>query len=127
MKANRREKGQALVEFALISVLLFTLLIGITDLTRLYFTYSSMNNAAREGARYGIVNPNDLEGIQERTEELLIVFGTDPTIEISFPDGNRQMGSRIRVKVDSDFSMIMLRIPPFKLTADATMRIENVP
>jgi hypothetical protein len=127
MIKNRREKGQALVEFALISVILFALLVGIADLARMYFTYSSMNNAVREGARYGIVNPNDTVGIKQRTEELLVVFGTEPKIEISFPDGNKVMGSRIRVKVDSDFSMLVLAIPPFKLMADATMRIENVP
>ena len=122
-----RQKGQALVEFALVSVILFTILVGITDLARMYFTYSSMNNAAREGTRYGIVNPYDNTGIKNRAEELLITFGENDKVEISFPDGNRAVGSRIRVLITSDFGMLVLPIPPFKMTADATMRIEYVP
>jgi len=122
-----REKGQALVEFSLVTVLLFTLLIGIADFTRLYFTYSSMNNAAREGTRYGIVNPNDTEGIRAHTESLLVIFGTDPEIEISFPDGSRVAGARLRVTVRCNFNMLILPIAPFPITADSTMRIEYVP
>ena len=121
------EKGQALVEFSLVSVLLFTLLIGITDFTRLYFTYSSMNNAAREGTRYGIVNPYDTDGIQDHAESLLVIFGTNPEIEISFPDGSRVVEARVRVRITCDFNMLILPIAPFELTADSTMRIETVP
>jgi len=121
------DRGQALVEFSLVTVLLFTLLIGVADFTRLYFTYSSMNNAAREGTRYGIVNPNDIDGIRARAESLLVIFGTDPQIEVTFPDGCSTMGCRVRVTVTCNFGMLILPIPPFPITADSTMRIENVP
>ena len=121
------EKGQALVEFALVSIILFTLLIGITDLARFYFTYSSMSNAAREGSRYATINPYDLDTITERAEKLLVIFGTDPDIQISFPDGSRSVGSRVKVNIICDFNMLMLPAPPFELHADSTMRIETVP
>lgn len=122
-----REKGQALVEFALVSVILFTLLISIADFARLYFTYTSMNNAAREGTRYGIVNPNDTPGIEDHTEALLVIFGTEPEVVVSFPDGNRNVGSRVRVQVLCDFRMMVVPIPPFEMNADSTMQIEYVP
>jgi len=127
MRKQRDERGQALVEFALVSVMLFTIVVAIADFARLYFTYSSMNNAAREGTRYGVVNPNDVNGIRSRAEELLVVFGSEPDLEISFPDGSRVVGARLRVTVTSEFGLLVLPVPPFEITADSTMRIETVP
>ncbi|NLS76477.1 MAG: pilus assembly protein [Chloroflexi bacterium] len=127
MRKPRDERGQALVEFALVSVMLFTIVVAIADFARLYFTYSSMNNAAREGTRYGVVNPNDVNGIRSRAEELLVVFGSEPDLEISFPDGSRVVGARLRVTVTSEFGLLVLPVPPFEITADSTMRIETVP
>lgn len=54
--SRRRGRGQALVEFALIAPMLFLLIIGIIELGRLVFFYHTINNAAREGARYAIVH-----------------------------------------------------------------------
>jgi Flp pilus assembly protein TadG len=53
-------RGQALVEFALVSVVLFFLILGIIDVARLLFTYSVITNAAQEGSRYGIVRPRQV-------------------------------------------------------------------
>lgn len=122
-----KEKGQALVEFALVSIILFTILIGIADMARLYFTYSSMSNAAREGTRHATVNPNDIDGIKAKAESLLVIFGTDPEVEVSFPDGSRAEAARVRVKVTCDFGLLVLPVPPFEMSADSTMRIETVP
>jgi hypothetical protein len=49
-----------MVEFALISIILFFLLLGIIEIARLLFTFSVMSNAAQEGSRYGIVRPRDV-------------------------------------------------------------------
>ena len=128
MNRQREERGQALVEFALVSVMLFTLVVAMADFARLYFTYSSMNNAAREGTRYGVVNPNDLDGIRARTEALLVVFSSEPEVEVSFPDGgSRAVGARVRVRVTSEFGLLVIPVPPFEMVADSTMRIETVP
>src|SRR5438067_700683 len=60
-KRRAEEKpGQSLVEFALIGIMLFTLLMGIIDAGRLLFTYSVVSNAAQEGSRYAIVRPRDV-------------------------------------------------------------------
>jgi hypothetical protein len=60
-------KGQSLVEFALVGVVLFMLLLGIIDGGRLLFTYSVVSNAAQEGARYGVIRPRDVLGPQDAT------------------------------------------------------------
>jgi hypothetical protein len=57
----------------------------------------------------------------------LLLIGDDPEIDISYPDGSRQMGARIRVAVDCEFTLLILPVPPFRLNANSTMLIETVP
>jgi hypothetical protein len=49
------EGGQAMVEFALILIPFFLLVMGIFDLGRGIFAFNMLSNAAREAARAGIV------------------------------------------------------------------------
>jgi len=53
------EKGQGLVELALVIPVLVVIVIGVLDLGRMYFTTIIINNAAREGARYLMQHPED--------------------------------------------------------------------
>lgn len=64
---SRKSRGQSLVEFALVGVILFGFLMGIIDAGRLLFTYSVVSNAAQEGTRYGVVRPRDMIGPSEAT------------------------------------------------------------
>ncbi len=57
---RKTTRGQSMVEFALVSVLLFFLIFSIIDVARLLFTYSVITNAAQEGSRYGIVRPREV-------------------------------------------------------------------
>jgi len=57
---QQRTKGQSLVEFALISVLLFTLLLGIMEMGRFLFIFSQVSAAAQEGVRYGATHPREV-------------------------------------------------------------------
>ena len=56
----RREAGQDLVEYAMVLPLFLFLTLGVIEFSLLYFQYSTVANAAREGARAGIVMPNDV-------------------------------------------------------------------
>ncbi len=69
--------GQSLVEFALILPILVLLAMGIFDLGRAVYYYSALQNAVREGARYGIVHPNDSAGVEAAVRNKAI--GLDPT------------------------------------------------
>jgi len=46
--------GQALVEFALVLPVLLLLFLAAVDLGRLFYAYVGVENAAREGAAYGM-------------------------------------------------------------------------
>jgi Flp pilus assembly protein TadG len=52
-KINRSwEKGQAIVEFAIVLPILVMVLVGILEAGRLAFIYASVSNASRDAARY---------------------------------------------------------------------------
>ena len=50
-----RERGSALVEFAIASSVALTMIFGIVDFGRGLYTYHLVSNAARAGSRYAIV------------------------------------------------------------------------
>lgn len=66
-RARRRlvRSGQSLVEFALISLLFFTMFFGIVEMGWFLFNYHEVNNAAREGARYAVVHGTMSQGITD--------------------------------------------------------------
>jgi Flp pilus assembly protein TadG len=51
-----------LTEFALILPLLMLILLGIVDFGRVFYYWTSLANAAREGARYGVTHPSNITG-----------------------------------------------------------------
>jgi Flp pilus assembly protein TadG len=51
----RNQSGQSLVEFALVVLPLFLILLGIIQFGLIFNTYVTMTNAAREGARLGTI------------------------------------------------------------------------
>lgn len=93
MASRRRDAGQELVEYALVLPLLVLLVLAIIDLSVIVFSYNTIANAAREGARYGIVNPDDTAGIVDRVRDRALaleqsrlevdVAQVDPTIAVT--------------------------------------------
>ena len=65
--STRRDRGQALMEFALVIPLFLLLMVALFDLGRAVFAYNTLTNEAREGARLAIVN-QDLTSIIERAK-----------------------------------------------------------
>jgi Flp pilus assembly protein TadG len=59
------ERGSAIVEAALVFLVLFLLLLGILDFGQFLYIHQALTERARAGARYGIVNnPADATSIQ---------------------------------------------------------------
>lgn len=132
---RRRQNGQSLLEFALVIIFLVIVMVGSMDFARLFYTYGVISNAAREGARYGIIFPNNIHAgnspdpnnITYRVRSKLNMMGDstdEPYIEVTFPDGCRNMGCRISVKVSAVFRAWTPLIPRFRMTAQSTMYIE---
>ena len=129
MKKNTRSNGQSLAEFALTLPLLLLVIMGIFDLGRGIFYYSVINNAAREGARFGAVYC-DSPGIKNavRTRALGLVEDSDIDDEIFSNDG---IPERVVVTVTYEFNTVTPLIGKFfddgsiTLTGKARQLIES--
>ncbi len=53
--------GVETVEFALVSIALFTFLLGVVEFGRLYWTQSELQSAAEAGARYCTIHADPLD------------------------------------------------------------------
>jgi Flp pilus assembly protein TadG len=89
----RRRRGQGLVEFALVAPVFLLILLAIFDFGRGVFAYTSVSNAAREGARLAIVNQDKtliLSRIraQSAIAESANGDGTDLTVDFRRADAN---------------------------------------
>ena len=61
------QRGQGLVELALVGLVLALILAGVLDLGRAYFAYIAVADAAAEGANYGAAFPGtSVDGIKDR-------------------------------------------------------------
>jgi Flp pilus assembly protein TadG len=88
MRLVRRpeRRGQALVEFALILPVFVLVLVGLFDAGRAVFAATTVNNAAREGARQAIVDQT-LSHIQAHalSQAVGLDIGTD-AIDVDYRD-----------------------------------------
>lgn len=66
-----RQKGAALVEFAFVAILFFTLLLGIFEFGRLFFTWNSAVEATRRAARLAVVCNKDSATIKTQFRAVL--------------------------------------------------------
>jgi Flp pilus assembly protein TadG len=55
-RLRRRDRGQALVEFALVAPILLFLLLGIVDMARAWNSFQVLTDAGREGTRRSVVD-----------------------------------------------------------------------
>jgi hypothetical protein len=88
-RTNDDERGQSLVEFALVIPIVLLLIIGLFDLGRAVYAYNSVSNAARTGARVAIVDQT-IE-IQQRAIEQAVSLGLAPVevaVQFRRPDPN---------------------------------------
>src|SRR5262245_37756566 len=58
------EKGQALVEFSLVTLLFFTVVFGISEFGRALWTWNTIVQATRAGARYAVVETPTSDDMQ---------------------------------------------------------------
>jgi Flp pilus assembly protein TadG len=69
--SGRRQRGVALVEFALVLPVLATLCFGLVDLTRAYQLYGRLHSAAREGAAFAQNFPTEVDSGCQGTQNIV--------------------------------------------------------
>lgn len=119
---GRPERGQSLVEMALMMTAILLLLSGVLDLGRAYFSYLALQDAAGEGAYYGSVYPDrwcssgcphvsaDPHNIEYRVKYSApsggLVDWSTAVVSVSTPGGSLSPGQTIQVSVTYNFKLL---------------------
>ena len=132
----RGERGAALVEFTLVLPMLLALVCGIVDFGRLFQSWITITNAAREGARLGATHASS-GAISARVITTTGTPGSTPNITVTnAADQGGDPGESVVVRVSTTVRLItplgpMLRLlggdgvgNQFTLTSTADMRLE---
>ena len=111
----RDQRGQSLVERALVLPLLLLLLAGIVDLGRAFYSHIAITNAAREGARRASRYPRPVDGtgyafvkqaVLDECQAAGIVLTMDD-VAITTGAGGTEPGFPITVTVDYTVATIL--------------------
>jgi len=133
-----RQRGQTLVEFAIIIPVLLLLAVFIFDFGRAVYYYSAIQNAAREGVRYGSVNPvvtttsvyEDVPGMKTAAVKYAIGLGltlTDVDAGMGTPElVGGYANPTVKVKVTYTFTPATPLLANFLSGGVITLRGESV-
>jgi Flp pilus assembly protein TadG len=134
----RKQKGAALVEFAVILPLLFLLLFGIVEFSLLLYNQQVITNACREGARAGIVSREPRLNSTEITQIVntyskahLVTFGDAISAATNIDNsGGTSFGDDLKVRVTYRYDFLVLPefindfVGDIDLAAEAVMKYE---
>ena len=122
LKPRSSEKGQNLVEMAIVLPFLLIIVFGVIDLGRVFFASINLTNAAREGVRFLTMHPNDVANpytafwgsksaaIEEASFNHILLNGVDVSVDCINEDDNDEYcdsGTPAEVVVTHDFDLIM--------------------
>jgi len=122
MTTRTDEKGQGLVEMALILPVFILLIMGIFDLGRGILAANTAAEAARQGARYAVTFPSDTAGIQNAatTAAYGLTLSASTPISISEPSG-ACIGNPVTVTVTGTFVPVTPLISTFTGSSGITI------
>jgi Flp pilus assembly protein TadG len=145
--SGRGRRSATIVETTIVLLVFLILILGMSDLGIAVFRYHVICQGAREGARlaivhgslasaqmgswgpttYGPIAANDSNAIAKAIAPYLADL--DPstvTLKVEWPDGDNQVGSRVRVTVSAPYQPLMTFIfgkPSWNFSASSTMPI----
>jgi PKD repeat protein len=147
-RADRHDRGQSLVELALVLPVLLVLLAAALDLGRVFYATISLNNAAREGAMAAAQSPTSFLANQpcDTTTNVVVcrvqleskgssvdVQPSDITLACSVAGCPAQAGSTVTVGVSGTFTLLTPLLSAIfdgqtvDMSASAIAQIEYLP
>lgn len=84
MISHRRQRGQALLEFALIFPIMILVMVAVFDLGRLVFAYNNITNAARTGVRLAIVDQTNASARTATKNQATSLGLTDSNVSVLY-------------------------------------------
>lgn len=114
-RIHKKAQGQSLLEFALILPLLVLVLVGVFDLGRALFALITINNSAREGARYGTLHTDEAvtalqaAAVLEAQNSGIVI--NNGNVTVTCPDDGAawpcNRGTAVRVRVNYTFTSLL--------------------
>lgn len=128
----KSEKGQSMVELALVLPILVFIIMAIIDFGKIYYAYLTVDNAGREAARFASIGEGDTQilGVLDR-----YLGDIEPEgVLIDPPEGGRESGDEVKITIDYSVELktpILREIVKTKydqetipVTNTTTMRVE---
>jgi len=129
LTGNRKRRGSGQIEFLLTFFTIIFVIYGIIEISMAVYAMSVLANAAREGSRYAIVpgarnsncsGPNtpacpdatgtNVQAVVTDYARFTLHDTSAMVVNVSWPDGNVDQGSRVQVDVSYTYSP-WIRLP----------------
>jgi Flp pilus assembly protein TadG len=125
-----KQRGAALVEFAIVAALFWTVLIGVLEFGRVLFYWNTASEAVRLGARTAVVCDADASVVKSRITALLPLLASS-NVSLSYTPTNCDSDpttarnsctfvtvsvSNVNVKTMIPFLPVTLTMPPLTTT-----------
>lgn len=141
---KRPWRAQAIIEFALIGLMFFTMMFGVIEGGRLVFAYHEVSNAAKEGARYAVAHGSmsdtpvsdaaavqayvrqEVNGLSKDSLQVTAAWPGDPNQPATCPVGANNPGCPVVVSVTYQFQPVVgmiFGISPITLRSGSEMLI----
>jgi len=101
---GRDQKGQSVVEFALVVPILLLLVLGIMEFGRAYSANLALQNAVREGARLAVTGATDTQIVQRVKDSAPTLDSSRLTVTVS--PATRRQGDNVAVVATYQFKYI---------------------
>ena len=130
----RKRRGTAAVEFAAVAPVFFLLIFGMIEYGRMVMVQQILTNAAREGARVGVLDGSTESKVDTAVNTYLTAAGikTSTTTVSPNPPSSATAASPVSVTVSVDFKDVSWLPSPFyfggkTLSSNVIMRRESMP
>jgi Flp pilus assembly protein TadG len=126
---RKDERGQSMVEMALVLPILLLLFVGIIDVGRVIYSYAHLQMAAQETVRLGGLDKNDQTITDFAHQYVKLGDPAKLAVTITPNDTERHSGDYVTVQLRYPFTLntpfISMLLPsPFYLETESTIRVE---
>lgn len=110
-RGSARDRGQSLVEMAVVLPILLLLIIGMVEFARAWMFQQVITNIAREGARLAVIPTSDQAMVQTRIDQLLTAASINPastTVNLTICSGPFCTGQSDIVQIQVPYSFTLI-------------------
>ncbi len=127
-RRRRDERGSAIADFALVSVVLVPLFFGVLQVALVWHVKTTLTSAAAEGARYGASYDRSTEDGERRAAAVIDdVFGTDFDDVVAAHDATLDAQPVVAVTVQAQVPVLAFWGPTITVEAEGHAIKELLP